>query len=380
MQRKSFSTALVVLVVLLALPMAQQFTRLIPTQELHGSYTKTEWMPLNVRNWFSGEFQETSGKFATENFGFRNELIRTGNQINYSLYHEINAAEVIEGKDGVLFEYKYIESYTGLEKVDESKMDTLLRRAGVLSKYFASQGKFFGIVLYPGKASFFPEYIPDAYPVVSERTNYVLFRDKLQHASVPYIDMNAWFKSMKGKSYAPLFSEIGIHWSQYGACLGMDTLLNFVEKTSGREMNHFVWTTREPVHTLEIFHPDNDMELSLNVLQSLPHSMLCYPELKPEVRTSYRPRMAVFTDSFFFNVLNLPWQPDVLSSIRMYYYNRELYEYPAVKVAMPDLSEKMKDLDQTDVVLIMATEYNVDEIGWGIVDELYEHFGLANHP
>jgi hypothetical protein len=301
-------------------------------------------------------------------------LIRTGNQINYSLYHEINAAEVIEGKNGFLYEYKYIESYTGLEKVDESKMDTLLRKAEALSRYFAEQGKFFGIVLYPGKASFYPEYIPEQYPVVSDTTNYKLFSRKLQQAAVPYIDMNAWFKSMKGKSYAPLFTEIGIHWSQYGACLGMDSLLNFIQSSSGRTMNHFAWTTREPVLTHEIFHPDNDMELSLNVLQSLPHSMLCYPELKPDVRVPYRPRMAVFTDSFFFNVLNLPWQPDVLSSIRMYYYNRELYEYPAVKTNMPDLSEKMKDMDQTDIVLIMATEYNVDEIGWGIVDELYSHF------
>jgi hypothetical protein len=45
---------------------------------------------------------------------------------------------------------------------------------------------------------------------------------------------------------------------------------------------------------------------------------------------------------------------------------------------MPSQAEKMKALEQCDIILVMATEYNLDEIGWGIIDEAYDYFIEGN--
>jgi len=114
--------------VLLLIPMLQHMLKWIPTQELHGAFTKTEYLPLSLKTWWDGDFQLRTDAYAAENFGCRNELIRVNNQVNYSLYHKINAAEVVEGKNGMLYEYKYIEAYTGREKVNEEDLDNRVRK------------------------------------------------------------------------------------------------------------------------------------------------------------------------------------------------------------------------------------------------------------
>jgi hypothetical protein len=354
--------------------MLQQMLKWIPTQELHGSFAKTEYLPLSVKTWWDGEYQLRTDAYLAENFGCRNELIRVNNQVNYSLFHTINAAEVVEGKNGVLFEYKYIEAYTGREKVDEAALDNRVMKVSALQDYFMRKGKFFAPIIYPGKASFFPEFIPDTCKVVSTRTNYVAFIEKLNAASVRYMDCNAWFKAMKDTSYAPLFTEIGIHWSQYGACLAVDSIMRFASGTLDKALNEFQWETRRPPLVDVAFFPDNDMESSLNIYSSLPHAPLAYPSLKPTSYHAYRPRAAVFTDSFFFNIINLDWKPSIFAHLSMYYYNREYYQAPGNKGSMPSQAEKMKELEQCDVILVMATEYNLDEIGWGIIDEAYAYF------
>jgi hypothetical protein len=363
---------------LLFVPMVQQLFRWIPTHELHGAFTKTEYLPLSLKTWWDGEFQVRADAYAVENFGCRNELIRVNNQVNYSLFHKINAAEVVEGKNGMLYEYKYIEAYTGREKVNEEDLDNRVRKLAALQEHFKREGKLFAPIIYPGKASYYPECLPDSSTIVSARTNYVALVEKLNAAAVNYMDCNAWFKAMKDTTYAPLFTEIGIHWSQYGACLAMDSLVRFAAGAMDTTLNEFQWETRRPPLVDVVFFPDNDMESSLNIYSSLPHAPLAYPVLKPTSQHAYRPQAAVFTDSFFFNIINLDWKPSIFSELSMYYYNRELYPWPGKKGTMPSQAEKMKALEQCDIILVMATEYNLDEIGWGIIDEAYDYFIVGN--
>ncbi|MFN5620203.1 MAG: alginate O-acetyltransferase AlgX-related protein [Flavobacteriales bacterium] len=378
MHQRFHTIAAGIFTALLFVPMVQQVFRWIPTQELHGAFTKTEYLPLTLKSWWDGEFQLRTDAYAAENFGCRNELIRVNNEVNYTLFHKINAAEVVEGKNGVLFEYKYIEAYTGLEKVNETDLTTRVMKLAALQAHFKREGKLFAPVLYPGKASFFPEMLPDSSQVVSTRTNYVAMVEKLDSASLDYMDCNAWFKSMKDTSYAPLFTEIGIHWSQYGACLAMDSLVRFLSGAMDTTLNNFEWESKRPPLVDAVFFPDNDMESSLNIYSSLPHSPLAYPVLKPTGQHAFKPQVAVFSDSFFFNIINLDWKPSIFSELTMYYYNRELYPWPGTKQPLPSQAEKMKALESCDIILVMATEYNVDEIGWGIIDEAYDYFILGN--
>lgn len=365
-----------VVLVLLMLPVIQGAFGWIPLEELHGSSERKEPMEFEVSRWWSGEYQENSNARMTQNFGFRSEFVRLSNTMNFLFFHELNAAEVVEGKNGVLYEYKYIESYTGKEKIDEQAMDEKLRQIKELQAYFQERGKLFGVVLYPGKATFYPEYFPDTCGTEAARTNYKLFVEKSKLMEVDIVDMNAWFKGMKSTSKAPLFTNIGIHWSQYGACLATDSLLNYMPRMLKRDMNHFDWNRDQVDLRDEVHFPDNDMEQALNIYVKLDHPLLAYPNMVPQTADRFRPRVSLFSDSFFFNILTLGWEPSIFSRMNMYYYNRVVYHADGSTTPVPELKDKMATLAEDDAIFILATEYNMDEIGWNIVQEAYDYFIL----
>ena len=62
--------------------------------------------------------------------------------------------------------------------------------------------------------------------------------------------------------------------------------------------------------------------------------------------------------------------------MNMYYYNRVVYHADGSTTPVPELKDKMATLAEDDAIFILATEYNMDEIGWNIVQEAYDYFIL----
>jgi hypothetical protein len=78
-------------------------------------------------------------------------------------------------------------------------------------------GKQVLVILAPGKASYFPEFIPDEMATITKlNTNYEGYKAELKESTVPFIDAHQWFRNMKDTSRYPLFPKCGIHWSKYG--------------------------------------------------------------------------------------------------------------------------------------------------------------------
>jgi hypothetical protein len=47
----------------------------------------------------------------------------------------------------MLYEYKYIEAYTGREKVNEADLDNRVRKLAALQEHFKRQGKLFAPII-----------------------------------------------------------------------------------------------------------------------------------------------------------------------------------------------------------------------------------------
>lgn len=383
---RTHSILLVFIAVLLFLPMIQMVKPFVEVGPLFGSIVPTQKDSLMLETWFDGSFQENRNMYINEQFGFRNTAVRLHNQIAFSFFGKAKANGVIIGKEDYLYEIKYINAFRGAEEVSQSKVDSNLVMLKALQTKLKEKGIELVVVMNPGKASFYPEFIPDEYPILSNRSYYSEYQKGLEYQGIQHIDFGKWFREMKGKTPAPLFPKTGIHWSQYGATLAADSLVNYCMKLFGKKMNEFGWKKNDLTLSTNMESVDDDIGLGMNLLLPIEPIPMAYPRVGVNDKYSVdfgnsgiQPRVAVISDSYFFNLMQLPWAPDIFQSLNFYFYNKQLHKRPEGTMTNTDPLSQMKDIEKSDVVFIMATECNMDKLGWGFISSAYKYFVLGEN-
>ena len=238
------------------------------------------------------------------------------------------------------------------------------------------------VVMNPGKASFYSEFIPDEFPIVSNRSYYSEYQIGLESQGIQHIDFGKWFREMKGKTPAPLFPKTGIHWSQYGATLAADSLVNYCMKLFGKNMNEFVWDKNNLPLQTTMESVDDDIGLGMNLYLPIDVLPMAYPRVSVKVKVDsankgIQPKVAVISDSYFFNLMQLPWAPNIFESLNFYFYNKQLHKRPEGTMTNSDPLSQMKEIEKSNVVFVMATECNMDKLGWGFISSAYKYFVLG---
>ena len=385
MKNNRFHTVLFSIVLLgMFLPMIQMVKPFVEVGYLFGSIVPTAKDSLTAESWFSGTYQENRNAYINEQFGFRNTAVRIHNQIAFSLFHKAKANGVIIGKEDYLYEIKYINAFRGAEEVSQSKVDSNLVMLGALQSKLKERGIELVVVMNPGKASFYPEYIPDEFPIVSDRSYYSEYQKGLKAQGIQHIDFGKWFREMKGKTPAPLFPKTGIHWSQYGATLVADSLVNYCMKLLGKEMNEFAWIKKDLPLSMTLESVDDDIGMGMNLLFPIEHLPMAYPRVGVNIKysvdfgnTGIQPKVAVISDSYFFNLMQLPWAPDIFSELNFYFYNKQLHHLPGGATTNTDLLPQMQDIEKSKIVFLMATECNMDKLGWGFIPSAFNFFVIG---
>ncbi|MCF8299042.1 MAG: hypothetical protein K9J13_15950, partial [Saprospiraceae bacterium] len=80
---KNKNTLFLIIILLLILPFFQEQTSFFKIKELKGSFEKDSLPELNIKDYYSGKFQENFNNYLEENIGFRPFFIRVNNQIDY---------------------------------------------------------------------------------------------------------------------------------------------------------------------------------------------------------------------------------------------------------------------------------------------------------
>ena len=368
------------------LPMIQMVKPFVEVGPLFGSIEPTAKDSLTLESWFDGTYQENRNKYINEQFGYRNTAVRIHNQIAFSLFHKAKANGVIIGKEDYLYEIKYINAFRGAEEVNTAQVDSNLVMLKALQTKLKEKGIELVVVMNPGKASFYPEFIPDEFPILSNRSYYSEYQKGLESQGIQHIDFGKWFREMKGKTPAPLFPKTGIHWSQYGATLAADSLVNFCKKRCGNNMNEFAWNKKNLPLSTTIESVDDDIGLGMNLYWPIDVLPMAYPRVSVNLQYSLnngnvgvQPKVAIISDSYFFNLLQLPWAPDIFRSLNFYFYNKQLHKLPERKMTNTDPLSQMKEIEKSQIVFIMATECNMDKLGWGFIRTAYKYFVLEEN-
>ncbi len=361
-------TLVLLTALLLITPLFQQIFKPFKISKLHG-VTKVQELPkLAPADWIDSEFQPRFHQYLLENYGFREDAIRLYNQMRYSLFGMSGNRNVIIGKSGYLFEPWFIRSYYGRNFKGHEKIENQVRKLKSIQDSLKSYGKDLIMVIAPGKASYYPEYIPDSMRSEKSYSNYDGYRDYLKKYGVNMIDCNQWFVDAKDTTRIPLFPKTGTHWSIYGAQLAADSLVDYYKTLSGKYLNDVRFTSLNKSGTLK--YDDQDIENLLNLFITLEQDSLAYPDKDKIVNAGAEiPFMFVIGDSFFYNILNFyPVNNHIFKEVSYwYYYSTNIFP----STTATDLPTR---LAKSDFVVFLSATSTLDKFGWGGIDAIYDYF------
>lgn len=370
---------LFMILTLLVLPFSQSRFHVVQEQKLNGFFRLApppSFQEFTVERWFDGTFQEAMSVGTKDHVGFRNLLFRLNNEFDYRLFSTIHAQGFIEGKKGYLFEEDYIFEYLGRYFIGPEILENKLQKLDQVSRDLNGAGIPFVLVVEPGKASFYPEHIPDRYrPRDKSQSNYDYILRRSQELNIPAVNLNQYFLEMKDSSRYPLFPRYGMHWSIYGSVLAMDTLFRYIEALTETDLPAMTISGIEVSDSMR--WTDRDIGDLLNLIFPVSGEQLAYPALVFDTTAPRRLSVLVIADSYYVNIIH-SCSGQLFKKHEYWYYNSKLYpdivdDQSPVYVDKTNLKEKLLSFD---IVLLMVSEINIHCGFWNFADEAY----LAFHP
>lgn len=366
---------LLAFLIILFIPMIQEKFEFFKVKPLHGAITQISDSNFTMTKWFNSSYQEHKEKYINENFGFRNYFVRFNNQIVYSLFSKANAAWVVVGKDNYLYEKSYIDAYNGDDFLGKDSINNKLNQLKSLQDILIKENKNIVMLFAAGKASYFPEFIPEKMlKKPTELTNYKFISQKCKDLNINHIDFNAFFLSNKEKYKTLLYPQYGIHWSYYGMCMVADSIVKYIEKNRNIDMPNISWNENEIKYEYPYKTPwDYDVALGMNLLFKIEKNKLAYPVVNIENDANKsKPKVLFISDSFFWGLIDVGLTK-TFSDYSFWFYNKEIFP-PQTNAKYTDQLDIANEIKKYDLIFILSTEATLSKFGWGFIEYLHKNY------
>ena len=368
------------IIVILVFPAIQKVKPVFNVNKLDGDFVLAEKPVFSWTEWFGGDFQIAYDKYLEDHIGFRDIFVRLINQIDYSFFRIPHAEGIIVGKNDQLFEYDYIRAFTGEDYIGEKNIDRKIRKLKFIQQYLKETKNIDLILVFePGKASFYPEYIPDRYlENVSGNTNFSSFLKKANEHKVNFIDFRNYFNSLKNKTAYPIYPQYGIHWSIYGMTYAVDSLISYIEANKNIDLPEYYIDSLQ----IESFarRPDYDIGKTLNLLFRLPEKeKLAYPKYHfNEDTDKEKPMVLTIADSYYWNIFNTRIPKHLFQNEAFWYFNKQVYPDSYFKPKHVSDINLQKEIEKQDIIFLMITERFLFKFGWNFIEDVYKLYGPAS--
>ncbi len=279
-----------VLLAVLFLPMMQTCFHLVDEKPLDGAYVPAQKPIVNATTLYQETAQDSLMNWCTEQTGFRNSMIRVNNQMLYSAFGKIPVTHLVKGKDGSnFFDKSYVNSFTGETYMGEETIEKNTQQLKLIQDMLGTKGITLLPVFVVGKASYFPELIPNEYMAKRRETNnYEGYLKAFAEKGVEMIDFNRWFCERKDTEPHPLYCNLSSHWTVYGASLAIDSLVNYMESKTHKTQARAVITEFDSTYLME---QDDELWRMMNLMFPFKHNTIDQPKFS-------------FTDGYKPKVLN----------------------------------------------------------------------------
>lgn len=312
---------------------------------------------LSDTNWLNGNFQEKYQKWYNYNMGLHRTGVRLSNQLNY--YTKEQPPNVVIAKEDELMGQEYIEAYLGKDFIGVDSVERECVRMRQLKDTLDKHRIRFFVVIAPNKSRVRANLIPDFFhPEIRMPGNYEYYLKGFNKHGIPVVNFEKWFETKHDTSRYPLFCNLGIHWSNYGAMLCADSLFNYIERTLDKPINH-VWL-RDIIVSNKPERTDDDLMKVMNLLIPLkPREKLAnfWWDL-PIDSGKTRPDVMAIGDSFYWNIINFGMTKYFSDSSVFLYYNSEVFYYKGDPKFVDKIDLK-KEILSKKIIFMLYSEPNL---------------------
>lgn len=360
----------------LCLPLVQTIYPIIDSYPLRGSFTKHPCPKISDTAWFNGSFQKALEKYLSDEVGFKPDFVRLKNQIDFSFFHKCHSEDVELGEEGILFSTTYLDYYYGKVFTRPSKIDSIVFKLEKINDTLIKLGKTLIVVIAPNKCEYFVEYAPSWYEKIKvHETDYELYNRLFSKTSIQVIDCKKWFNAIPKTTPYPVFTKCGIHWSLYGSHLAIDSITKYIEWKRKVDIPDII--VKAIKLTKKDKGSDADMSKTLNLIFPIDNGTMAYRETRVSKRNKVMLNLLVVGDSYFWNIIDSYLLFDVFKEHQFWYYDNEIYTSGPNKGLFPKNIDLQMEVERNDVFVLMATEPNLGNLGWGFIDRMYEKYGRS---
>jgi hypothetical protein len=362
------------LAVIVFLPMLQHLFHFIDSGKLNGAMVAHPHSKPTLRTWWDGSYQQQQNSYLNDSVGFRPDLVRLSNQLDYSLFKVLHAGDVYVGTDNNLISKGYVDAYYGRDFMGTDTLRKQLLKLKKIQDTLHRLGKTFVFAYAPSKVDYYPDDVPLFLRASGKprATNFSTFQRIGDSLGIHQLDYNAWFLSMKGHSKNALYSKQGVHWSVYGGLIAADSFIKFIAHERHLKMPALMFRSMQ--YTNIPRSTDNDLAATANLVWPMTSGMLCYPHYYySSDSTTEKPKVIYIGDSFVWNWIYDQLMAETNSDWEFWNYFFEAWPKGAQDGIPMRKHDWGRSLDNTDCVVMLFAPINYT-VACNVIDKLYGHY------
>lgn len=377
MKNKSYNIFVIIAFAALIYPMIAGFIKTDNKPYLTGivinDVNPDSLLKKDKNMWFSGEYQSLKDDYNNDHWAFKEAFVRLNNQFYYDAFNQIRVNSFVAGKDNYIYSETYIFSAFGDDYIGENAIKTKLEKAKIVQDTLKKKGIDLILVFAPGKGEYCVEQIEDKYKHTPKRTNYEDYISNSKKLGLNILDLKAYFQKLKPTTPYPLFPKFGHHWSYYGECLAVDTIIGYIEKLHHCDMPDMFWRKIEVVDTAR--SRDADILKSMNLYSNPDQNMkLAYPQIifeKDSIKN--QTRVLSIADSYWYGPVYMGVGYNSFAGGQFwYYYNKVIPSpVPGEKVEVWQLDLKQQ-IESNQVIMLLYSDGNLPKFANAFIEDAYE--------
>ena len=168
--------------------------------------------------------------YIADRFAFRKQLVTAWAKINAALFHSSAEDQVVLGTNGWLYYSPTLDDYIG-RTMSVEELEHAAAYLASLQQAAEKRGATFIFTIAPNKNSLYDENMPAYIPENHCGANAEWLKPYLDEYGVNYVDLFSVFSERR----EVLYYRTDSHWTERGAALAADSLLN----AAGKETTYF---------------------------------------------------------------------------------------------------------------------------------------------
>jgi hypothetical protein len=160
-----------------------------------------------------------------DRFALRQEMVTAWRTLLARTLGQSDEETVILGREGWLFYGETLDDYEGLDPMTDRQIFAAARCLSLMQEAAEGQGARFLFTVAPNKNTLYGSYMPTRYPAAQGDSDLRRLAAELARENVAYLDLEA----LLGDQNAVLYRRYDSHWTNAGAALAGDAILEALE-------------------------------------------------------------------------------------------------------------------------------------------------------